>query len=92
LTLARRRGERGHEAWALRLLGEIATHQSDVATAERQYAAAMALASELEMRPLLAHCHLGLATLHRRTGKQSEADAQLATATSMYREMRMTLR
>jgi hypothetical protein len=44
------------------------------------------------MRPLLAHCHLGLATLHRRTGKQSEADAQLATATSMYREMRMTLR
>jgi class 3 adenylate cyclase/tetratricopeptide (TPR) repeat protein len=92
LTLARQRGERGHEAWALRLLGEIATHQSDVATAERQYAAAMALASELEMRPLLAHCHLGLATLHRRTGKQSEADAQLATATSMYREMRMTLR
>lgn len=26
LTLARQRGERGHEGWALRLLGEIASH------------------------------------------------------------------
>ena len=42
LTLARDRGERGHEAWALRLLGEIAAHpgRPDVATAEAHYGAA----------------------------------------------------
>src|SRR5262249_13671878 len=62
VALARDRGERGYEAWALRLLGEIASHQDppDVATTEAHYGAAMALASELGMRPLTAHCHLGL--------------------------------
>ena len=70
LTLARGRGERGYEAWALRLLGEIASHlaRRDVATAAAHYGAAMTLASELEMRPLVAHCHLGLGKLYRRTG------------------------
>ena len=74
LTLARERGERGYEAWALRLLGEIASHHDrpDVATAEAHYGAAMALASELEMRPLVAHCHLGLGRLYRRTGDRRE--------------------
>jgi class 3 adenylate cyclase len=62
--LPRERGERGHEARALRFLCEMASHQSrpDVATAEVHYIAAWALASELGMRPLAAHCHLGLGT------------------------------
>jgi hypothetical protein len=66
LTLARERGERGHEAWALRLLGEIASHpdRPDMATAEGHYRAAMALADALGMRPLAAHCHLGLGKLY----------------------------
>ena len=74
VMLARERGERGHEAWALRLLGEIASHDDrpDVATAEAHYGAAMALASELGMRPLLAHCHLGLGALYRKMGRRSE--------------------
>ena len=42
------------------------------------------------MRPLVAHCHAGLAKLYRRTGKRQEADKHLATATVMYREMGMT--
>ena len=42
------------------------------------------------MRPLVAHCHLGLAKLYRRTGKRGESDEHFATATSMYREMGMT--
>jgi hypothetical protein len=42
------------------------------------------------MRPLVAHCHLGLARLHRRTGKREQAQEHLTTATTMYREMRMT--
>ena len=41
------------------------------------------------MRPLVAHCHLGLGTLDRRAGKQHSALEHLATATAMYREMDM---
>jgi tetratricopeptide (TPR) repeat protein len=91
VRLARDRGERGYEAWALRLLGEIASHHDppDVATAEAHYGAAMALASELGMRPLVAHCHLGLGKLYRRTGDQAKAHEHLTTATTMYREMDM---
>ena len=41
------------------------------------------------MRPLVAHCHLGLGKLYRRTGKSEEAPEHLTTATTMYREMDM---
>jgi uncharacterized protein HemY len=60
-----------------------------VATAEAQYDAAMALASELGMRPLVAHCHVGLGALYRRTGKGEQAREHLTTAITMYREMEM---
>ena len=91
LALARERGHRGSEAWALRLLGEIAAHadRPDMATAEAHYGAALSLATELGMRPLLAHCHLGLGNLCRGTGNQAKAEEHLATATAMYREMDM---
>ncbi len=41
------------------------------------------------MHPLVAHCHLGLGKLYRRTGKREQARERLTTATSMYREMDM---
>jgi class 3 adenylate cyclase/tetratricopeptide (TPR) repeat protein len=92
VKLARERGERGHEAWALRLLAEVASQadRPDMTTTEAQYGAAMALASELGMRPLVAHCHLGLGKLYRRTGDDAKAHEHLTTATTMYREMGMT--
>jgi len=40
-------------------------------------------------RPLIAHCHLGLGKLYRRTGTREQAQEHLATATTMYREMDM---
>ena len=43
------------------------------------------------MRPLVAHCHLGLGKLYLRTGKREQAQEHFATATTMYREMGMTL-
>jgi tetratricopeptide (TPR) repeat protein len=91
LKVARERGERGHEAWAFHLLGDITSHHDrpDMATAEAHYAAALALASELGMRALLAHCHLGLGKLYRRTRDQAKADEHLATAAAMYDEMDM---
>src|SRR4030095_7307870 len=75
LTFARERGQRGYETYALRLLGEIAAHpdSSDGEAAEGYYRQAMALADELGMRPLIAHCHLGLGKLYRRTGKREQA-------------------
>ena len=54
------------------------------------YRQALALANELGMRPLAAHCHFGLGTLYRRTGKREQAREHLATATTLYREMGMT--
>src|SRR5262249_17405696 len=92
LTLGREHGERGHEAWALHLLGELTSHgdQLDAQQAEGYHRQAMALATELGMRPLVAHCHLGLGTLYGRIGKREQAQEQLTTASTMYREMGMT--
>lgn len=92
LTFSRQRKERGFEAWALRLKGEVASQhpRGDMGVAERSYSEALSLAAELQLRPLVAHCHLGLGRLYRRAGKPREAQEHLATATTTYREMGMT--
>jgi hypothetical protein len=85
LDVSREHNERGHQAWALRALAEVSAHRDplDIGTAER-YCQAMVLATDLGMRPLIAHCHLGLGKLYRRTGKRPQAQEHLATATTMY--------
>jgi len=82
----------GCAAHALHLLGDIATHpdRSAAASGEGHYRKALALAEPRGMRPLVAHCHLGLAKLYRRTDKREQAEEHLAIATTMYREMGMT--
>jgi transcriptional regulator with AAA-type ATPase domain/tetratricopeptide (TPR) repeat protein len=82
----------GVAAHALHLLGEIATHPDrfDAASGEAHYRKALALAEPRGMRPLIAHCHLGLGKLYRRAGKLEQAREHLAAGTTMYREMRMT--
>jgi tetratricopeptide (TPR) repeat protein len=91
LDLARRQRERGNEAWVLRLLGEIPAQADppDLTAAQEHYGQALARADELGMRPLVAHCHLGLGKLYRRTGDRAKAEEYLTTATTMYREMDM---
>jgi class 3 adenylate cyclase/tetratricopeptide (TPR) repeat protein len=81
----------GFAAHALHLLGDIATYPDrfDAETGEAHYRQALALAEPRGMRPLAAHCHLGLGRLCRRTGNQ-QAQEHLTTATTMYREMEMT--
>jgi tetratricopeptide (TPR) repeat protein len=86
LALARADGQRGQEAWALRLLGEIET-QASRGVAEGYYWEALALATELGLRPLMAHCHLGLGKLARQAGQPSKARDEFAAATTMWREM-----
>jgi tetratricopeptide (TPR) repeat protein len=91
LSSARECQERGTEAWARRLLGEIAAHTnpSETEQAESHYRQALALADQLGMRPLVAHCHLGLGTLYQKIGRDQQAQAELATAAEMYRAMEM---
>ena len=60
-----------------------------VQEAETAYREALTRASDLGMRPLVAHCHLGLGKLYRRTGDDAKAQEHLTTATNMYREMDM---
>ncbi len=92
LALAQGHEEHGHEAWAHRLLGEIALRRRDLPdawAAEDHYRRALTLATELEMRPLMAHCHLGLGKFYRRTGRREQAGEYLTSAATMYREMDM---
>jgi class 3 adenylate cyclase/tetratricopeptide (TPR) repeat protein len=92
LALARAHQERGHEAYVLHLLGEIAAHRTppDVDAAAAHYRQALALAEELGMRPLQAHCHHGLGTLYATVGQREQACTALTTAIELYRAMDMT--
>jgi tetratricopeptide (TPR) repeat protein len=93
LDFSRRHAERGNEARALYVLGEIASYDDsvDVERAVAHYQQAMALAEELRMRPLLAHCDVGLGKLYRRAGKRGDAKRHLADGVAMMREMEMGL-
>jgi tetratricopeptide (TPR) repeat protein len=92
LELSHTHRSREAEAWALRRLGEIAARRSppEAEQAEAHYQQALALAEELGMRPLQAHCHRGLGTLYAATGQQEQARTELAAAIALYRDMAMT--
>jgi tetratricopeptide (TPR) repeat protein len=100
LDEARRLGDRAVEfsrshlglaAHALHLLGDVATHPDrfDAESGEAHYRNALALAGPRGMRPLVAHCHLGLGKLYGRISKRGQAQDHLNTVTTMYREMEM---
>jgi tetratricopeptide (TPR) repeat protein len=92
LALARAHQERGHQAYALRLLGEIAARREppERDQAEAHYRQALALTEALGMRPLMAHCHLGLGTLYAKIDCSEPARAELSAAVELYRAMEMT--
>ncbi|HXH22403.1 MAG TPA: adenylate/guanylate cyclase domain-containing protein [Dehalococcoidia bacterium] len=89
VALAREHGQRSLEAYAQRLLGDITAQRDplDAEVAEGRYREALALAAQLDMRPLMAHCHLGLGKIARRMGRPEQAQDHLATATTMWCEM-----
>jgi Flp pilus assembly protein TadD len=84
--------ERGHEAYALQLLGAIAAQRTlpEGEHAEAHYQQALVLAEALGMRPLQAHCYLGLGTLYHQLGRGAEARVALSTAMALYHAMDMT--
>jgi len=65
------------------------THASEPERMSLAYTLAH-LADDLGMRPLVAHCHLGLGTLHSRIGRVDQARTDLAAAIALYRDMDMT--
>jgi tetratricopeptide (TPR) repeat protein len=91
VEVCRRHHQRGWEADSLRVLAATAAHPSCL-TPEKAvagYREAIALATELGMRPLVAHCQLGLGNLCRLTGDRDQARAHLTAASEMYDEMDM---
>jgi class 3 adenylate cyclase/tetratricopeptide (TPR) repeat protein len=81
----------GFTAHALHLLGNIAAHPArmDAEKGEAHYRESLALAEPRGMRPLVAHCHLGLGALYRRLGKRRQSREHFTVARSMYSEMEM---
>ena len=92
LGFTRAMGFRRSEAGALRMLGEVhaVTKPAEASQAEASYRQALAFAEQTGMRPLVAHCHLGLGQLYRRTDRREQAQEHITTATTMYRDMGMT--
>jgi len=80
----------GFAAHARHLLGDVAAHpqRSDGERGEVHYRQALALADAHGMRPLVAHCHLGLGRLFRRAGGDA-AGEHLSAAMRLYRAMAM---
>jgi tetratricopeptide (TPR) repeat protein len=91
LERSRQQKEQGHEAHALRLLGELAARGEppDIAKSEDCYRRALLLAGELGMRPLLARCHLALGLLYRQAGPRASVEQHLDIAITLFREMDM---
>ena len=92
LELSRTHTGRGYQTHAYRLLGDVAIRREppDIDQATAHYRQALALADELGMRPLLAHCHFGLGILYNRIGCPEQARAELSAAIELYRAMEMT--
>jgi len=93
LRLARDHGERAYEARALRLLADVALRSDPCATerAVEQATRALALADELELRPLAAHCHLTLGRVSTHAENPEAAKRHLGRAAALFREMNMGL-
>src|SRR5262249_10684790 len=92
LDLARQLKEHRDEAPVLHQLGDLHAYADPphALQAEAHYQQALALADELGMRPLVAHCHRGLGTLYAATGQREQARTALSTAIEMYTSMDMT--
>jgi class 3 adenylate cyclase/tetratricopeptide (TPR) repeat protein len=92
VEMARAHQEHGFEADALCQLSAVVagTEPLDAARAEGHFREALAIAEELGMRPVQAHCHLGLGKLYRRLGRAHEARSELNVAIDLYLSMAMT--
>ena len=89
LELSQAHGQRPTQAGALRLIGDVhaSTDLAAAPLAEAAYRESLAMAENLEARPLAARCHLGLGQLNRRAHRHDQARQHLTIAATMLREM-----
>jgi class 3 adenylate cyclase/tetratricopeptide (TPR) repeat protein len=80
---------RGYQAWAVYLLASIAARDEPVPAGEAGdlYRQSLSIAEELGMRPLVGHCHLGLAGLHARSGDRNRAALAAARAKAAFAKL-----
>jgi tetratricopeptide (TPR) repeat protein len=81
--------QHGARAWTQWLLGEINMRADNLEAADGHYRKAMAMASELGMAPLVAHCHFGLGKRHGRASKNDQSREHLVAAAGLYRTLEM---
>ena len=93
LALSAEHNERANHAYALRVLGEIAAKFGPRRgrDAGEFYLTAIAEATALGMRPLVARSRAGLGAWYRRTGRVADAEQELRVAAEMFRSMGMTM-
>jgi transcriptional regulator with AAA-type ATPase domain/tetratricopeptide (TPR) repeat protein len=91
LAMAREKSERGYEAYALRLLGEVAARRvpADLRAADAALGQASALAEALSMGPLLAHCLVSRARVERGAGRTERARQLFAAGVEAFRMLDM---
>jgi class 3 adenylate cyclase/tetratricopeptide (TPR) repeat protein len=91
LQFARDHKERANQAYALRVLGDIEARRGNLPLAQTNLCAALALAQELGMRPLLAHCHWSLARALDGPERDRSASPHREYALELFRSMGMRL-
>src|SRR5262249_59944509 len=94
LKLAVASGERGHEAYAHHLLGEIAIHGNSPALDEalEHYQTVLRLAERLGMRPLVGWAHLSLRAAHTGAGHRTDAETHGATGETLLDQLGIPVR
>jgi len=89
MEAARAHQQRWHETEALKARGDIAAAGGAALEADGWYGEALALASALDMAPLVARCRFARALLLRREGREGDAPAELEAAREAFRRMGM---
>jgi class 3 adenylate cyclase/tetratricopeptide (TPR) repeat protein len=91
LELASESKDKGSQAWLMEILAEVAARRQplNLEQAEADFGAALALARDLNMRPLQAHCYFGIGKIHAQAENLAEARAALQSAFSLYKACSM---
>ena len=90
LAIVRRQEERGYEAYALRARGELERRRGQASTAVERARESLAIAEELGLAPLQAHCRADIGAAHAQQGQARQARAALARAIEGYRSLAMS--
>ena len=90
LKISDKRGEQGFEAWAMLVMAGVKNSAKRPEEAKSGFQRALQQASDLSMRPLVAHCHLGHADSHLQLGNEKQAQIERETALEMYKSLGMT--